>query len=260
MKNLALIIFLSIIGLTSCRKVIDLQLNDSEAQFVLKGEVNAGDSIHTLSITKTISFNQDNVFPGVTGAFVVLSDDLGNSQTLNDLGDGKYATTNFPASTGRTYTFTVTTEGNTFTAQSNIPEIVPLLNIDFLPSSFFGDTGFVMIPKYLDPVGIKNFYLYYFYNKNNPKDNSGSIINDDAFSDGKVNQQPFFGNWSPNTGDTVIYMMYGIDQPVYEYYFSFAQNTSGNTGAPANPVSNWSGNALGYFTAQNVQALEVIVP
>ncbi len=253
MKKILFVGFLCSIGLFSCRKVIDLELKDSEPQFVLKGEVNAGDSVHTLLITKSVAFDQANVFPGVVGATVVLTDNLGNTETLVDMGNGEYKTTNFPAINGRSYTFTVTSEGKTFESTSTIPGLVTLTDLDFLPSNFFGDTGFIIIPKFLDPAGVKNSYLFYFYNASSPEDNSGFIISNDDFADGKLNQQPFFGNWSPKLGDTVVYNMWGIDEDVYKYYFSFEQNTSGNSGAPANPVSNWSNNALGYFTAQSPQ-------
>lgn len=260
MKKIFVITTLFLLGFTSCEKVIDLKLENSESQYVLKGEVNAGETVHTLSITKTIPFDEDNVFPGVTGANVVLTDNLGNTETLVDLGDGNYETTNYLAVEGRTYTFTIVVDGKTFESKSTIPLLVPLTGVEFLPTSFFGDTGFIMVPKFTDPAGIKNSYLFYFYNKNETKDNSGYIISNDDLADGQQNQQPFFGNWSPDSGDTVIYQMWGIDEKVYKYYFSFEQNTSGNSGAPANPVSNWSNNALGYFTAQNYQSIEVVAP
>lgn len=244
----------------SCRKVIDLELKESDPQIVLKGEVNAGDSVHTLSITKSVAFNQDNVFPGVPGAIVVLTDNLGNTETLTDLGGGQYNTVNFPAVEGRTYTFAITAEGETYESSSTIPVLVPLTDVDFIPSAFFGDTGFILVPKYLDPAGIKNSYLFYFYNVNDPDENSSFISANDDFADGQLNEQPFFGDYTPQAGDTIDYLMWGIDEDVFKYYFSFEQNTSGDSGAPANPVSNWSNNALGYFTAQNFQSIQVIAP
>ena len=259
MKKILFVGLFGSIGLFSCRKVIDLKLKDSEPQYVLKGEVNAGDSIHTLSITKSVAFDQANEFPGVTGAIVVLTDNLGNTETLVSVGDGNYETSNFMAVHGRSYTFSVSVDGKTFESTSTIPGLVTLTDLEFVPSNFFGDTGYIVTPKFLDPAGVKNSYLFYFFNASNPADNSGFIISNDDFSDGKVNQQPFFGDWSPKLGDTLVYKMWGIDENVYKYYFSFDQNTSGNSGAPANPVSNWSNNALGYFTAQSPQTFVKVV-
>ncbi|MDB0063157.1 DUF4249 domain-containing protein [Crocinitomicaceae bacterium] len=260
MNKVLILTALFLIGTVSCTKVIDLELKESDSQIVLKGEVNSGELIHSLSITKSIAFNQDNVFPGLTGATVTLTDNQGNSETLVDLGDGNYKTVNFLAAAGRTYTFNVVAEGETFVSSSTIPALVPLLGIDFIPSSFFGSTGNIIVPKFLDPAGIKNSYIFYYYNADSLDQNSGYIFANDNFADGQLNQQPFFGNWSPESGDSVIYEMYGIDTPVFVYYFSFEQNTSGNSGAPANPVSNWSNNALGYFTAQNFQSFSALVP
>ncbi len=52
MKNILFILLAAAVTLVSCRKVIDLDLKETDPQFVLKGEVNAGDSVHTLNITK----------------------------------------------------------------------------------------------------------------------------------------------------------------------------------------------------------------
>jgi hypothetical protein len=259
MKKIIVITSIIALALASCRKVIDLKLNNSEAQYVLKGEVNEGEIVHTLTITKTVAFDEDNVFPGVSGANVVLSDDQGNSETLVDLGNGNYETVNFLGVEGRIYTFSVTVDGKSFESKSTIPVIVPLTGLEFIPVSFFGQTGYAIVPKFLDQAGVKNSYLFYYYKKDSVDVNSGYIISNDDFADGKLNEQPFFGDYGPSLGDTVIYKMWGIDENVYKYYFSFDQNTSGNSGAPANPVSNWTNNALGYFTAQNFQSLEVVV-
>ncbi len=244
----------------SCTKVIDLDLKESGAQIVLRADVTEGEMVHTLSITKSVGFDEDNVFPGVVGANVTLSDDQGNVTTLVDVGGGNYETTNYLAEAGRTYTYTVIAEGQTYESSCKIADIVPLTDVAFLPSNFFGDTGFIMVPKFVDPAGIKNSYLFYFYNANDPEENSDFIISNDDFADGQLNEQPFFGDYTPQAGDTVNYQMYGIDEAVYTYFFSFEQNTSGNSGAPANPVSNWSNNALGYFSAHNFQEIQVIAP
>lgn len=260
MKKLIIFSFLFSLTLFSCRKVIDLELKDSEPQYVIKGVVSAGDSVHTVRITQSVAFDQSNVFPDVTGAVVVLKDNLGNTETLTDLGNGNYATVNFPAVAGRIYTLTVTVAGKNFEAVSTIPGDVTLLDLDFLPSNFFGDTGNIIVPKFNDPGGVRNYYLFNFYNLNDPLESSGNIISSDDFSDGQLNQQPFFGAYSPDSGDSVVYQMWGIDEKIYKYYFSFDQNTNGNSGAPANPVTNWNNGALGYFSAQNPSVLMKVAP
>ena len=65
------------------------------------------------------------------------------------------------------------------------------------------------------------------------------------------------------SGDTVTWIeMLGIDEAVYKYWYSLHFN-GGDGGIlllPANPVTNVSGGALGYFSAQTIDRKSVIVP
>jgi hypothetical protein len=56
--------------------------------------------------------------------------------------------------------------------------------------------------------------------------------------------------------------MLGIDEAVYKYWYSlhFNGGDGGNIATPANPVTNISGGALGYFSAQTVDRKTVIAP
>jgi hypothetical protein len=245
---------------SSCQKVIDLDLKSSETKYVLKGEVNSGDSTHTLSITTTISFDQKNDFPGVSGALVTLADNLGNSTVMIDLGSGNYVAQNFMAYDGRTYTMKVEVVDGLFESTVTIPYLVPLLGALPLPSSFFGVEGNLIVPGFQDPAEYINFYRFRFFEKDSLQNDSGDIISDDVITNGQINQQPFIGNYFPLSGDTVIYRMYGIPKSVYTFYFSKQTNTNSGSGSPANPISNWSGDVLGYFTAHNFQEIELIIP
>ena len=51
-----------------------------------------------------------------------------------------------------------------------------------------------------------------------------------------------------------------IDEKVYNYWFSLSQNVNDATAAPANPVTNLSNGALGYFSAFSRSSVEGIVP
>jgi|TARA_R110000737_G_scaffold225069_1_gene239904 hypothetical protein len=259
-KNILLFAIFALI-FTSCQKVIDLKLKSSETKYVLKGEVVAGDSTHYLSITTTIPFDQPNAFPGVSGAIVTLSDDLGNSTAMVDAGQGDYFAYNFLAVEGRTYTMTVVIEGETIESTCTMPFTVPLFGAVALPSSFFGLEGNLIVPGFQDPAEYVNYYRFRYFEKDSMDINdSGDIISDDGVSNGQINQQPFIGGYFPLSGDTVIYRMYGIPESVYTFYFSKQTNTNSGSGSPANPISNWSGDVLGYFTAHNVQEIELVIP
>jgi hypothetical protein len=64
------------------------------------------------------------------------------------------------------------------------------------------------------------------------------------------------------SGDTLEVKMYCVDKNIYNYFFSLGQitgNNSFNSASPANPNSNLSNGALGYFSAHTVARQKLLV-
>ncbi len=249
------LLFISAI-FTSCEKVIDVDLNDSKPQLVMEAIIRNGEKC-TLSITKTINFNQSNNFPVVDGAVVTLSDDAGNAENLQNTGNGQYISTTITGNIGRTYTLQINVDGNTFKAISSLPNQVNLDSVFVDSLSFLGGTTYTVTPQFVDPIGVLNFYRFKTF-VNNEADKT-IFIDDDVFSDGRTVTRPLFGELEIQPGDSIKVQMMCIDNPVYLYFFSLAQVQDGSTGAPANPVSNFTGGCLGYFSAQTIQERTIFV-
>ncbi len=268
MKNSLKISFLfAILTLVSCQKVIDIDLKDSEPVYVIEGEVNEGDSLHAIYITKSVKFGSNNTFPNVSGAIVIIADDLGNSEVLKEEKAGKYVSSEFKIKgmVGRTYSLKVLVNGKTFESTSRIPTKVNLEDISFTPNNFEGNNAKSPVPVRYDPQDIQNNYLFDLYILRS-KDNlgwvrdSGIILLDDVYSNGVKTQQPIFGSirfFSP--GDSIKMTMKCIDRNVYKYFYSLSLNGPNGAATPANPVSNISGGCLGYFSAQTKQTLVKLV-
>lgn len=251
---------------SSCTKIITLDLKNSDPLYVIEGEVNKGELIHSVNITKSVKFSEVNNFPTVSGALVVLSDNAGNSVVLSEVSPGKYSSSSILGVEGRTYTLSVKINGQEFIATSTIPKQVNLDYLYFLEGGFGGAGEKVPVPIRQDPAGIANFYRFNM-SVSRFKDNKGwlndstILIQDDAFSDGLISQQPLFGSlgfFMPN--DTCKLTMMCVDKNVYKYFYSLSLNSPNGAATPANPVSNFSGGCLGYFTAQTKQTVTVIVP
>ncbi|MCT4562348.1 MAG: DUF4249 domain-containing protein [Crocinitomicaceae bacterium] len=249
-----------IVALQACQKEIDLQLKDADPQYVIRAEVLANDSVHTVVVTKSVRFDQSNEFPTVSGAEIVLSDNFGNSTTLLEVAPGEYKTVDFKAFEGREYTVVVKHEGNTFTAKCPMPFQVQLDSLAYIPNEFFGETGFLIVPLYQDPADVTNFYSFKYRNFHFPELETGLILRDDEVTNGQVSQQPLFEGFTVDSGDTIVLEMANISNVMYKYYFSKEANLNPNSGAPANPVTNWDNNALGYFTARTLSRSTVIIP
>jgi hypothetical protein len=249
------ILLLSSLLITSCTKVIDVDLNSQDPKFVIEGFVTLGETTHRISITKTLNIDESSEYPTVNNATVLLSDDLGNSQNMVLVGPGIYEATGFTVAEGRTYTLTVSVDSEVFIASEKMSETVILDTLQTFPFSFGPTTVNAIVPVRTDPAGIKNFYQFHLIDNDTLK--SGIYIQSDQYNDGNVMMEPIFAE-GIDSGDTVNVEMFGISEVVYDYFFTLLQNDQGAT--PANPSSNFSGGALGYFSVRTKQSKEIIIP
>lgn len=243
---------------SSCQKVIDIDLNSKDPKIVIEANISDEPGPYFVYISQSVNFSEENSFPNVSGAAVTLADDLGNTETLTEVNPGMYQTSAMQGTPGHTYTLTVTANGNTYTASSTIP---PHINLDTLvveSGSSFGGTAYYVIPKWQDPAGTGNYYRCIEYV--NQERIAGSFLFDDAFSDGLVNGQPLLDFTTELVpGDNVLVEFQCVDKATYQYFYSMSQTANNQTAAPANPVTNWSNGALGYFSAHTVSRKTAIV-
>lgn len=262
MKNyfvISIVVLIAIFSQTSCEKVIDLDLNSEDPKYVIEGIVNKDSLVQTVKITRTLNFDESNNFPSVDNAIVTITDNLGNSTTLDLVSPGVYQTSNYPGVEGRTYTISVSVDGKTFSSSSTMPNQVPLDSISIEEFSFGPQSAYFLVPNRLDPSGIRNYYNFNLYNKNGTIKYDGIYLQDDQFNDGIVTLQPIFGG-EYLYGDTAVLEMMCVDPNIYKYFYTLSVNSGGTSGAvPANPDSNFGKQCLGYFSAQTIQRKSVIV-
>ncbi len=239
-----------------CEKVIDVDLNSNNPQFVIEGTIVKDDTIQRVRITKTLNFDEVTSFPGVDNATLTVIDNLGNSGVFLSVGNGEYVLPNYPGIEGRTYTLSVDIEGNQFQASSTMPTFVPIDSLLVSIFPFGQDTFRTVVPARFDPAGIKNYYQFHLFDSGVYQ--SGVYLQDDQFSDGNYDVQPLFGE-SFEPGDLVTVEMFCIDKPVWSYFNQLSVNTNGSGATPANPTSNFSGGCLGYFSARTKSVKSVMI-
>jgi hypothetical protein len=240
--------------LVSCQKVIKIKLNEKDQKIVIEGNFIAGETTSSVTVTKTLNFDQVGPYPTIDNAVVTVTDNLGNAQVLTFTGSGTYQTTAYPIMEGRTYTLTVTIAGSVYTASSTVPSMVEIDTLKVLQFAFGPDTMNAVVPVRTDPAGVRNFYQFNLYQ--NSERITGIYLQSDDFVDGIVSEEPVFGG-EYESGDTAEVEMFCIDEPVYNYFFGLLQN---QTATPANPTSNFSGGCLGYFSAKTKHTATVIIP
>lgn len=249
--------------ISSCKKVIPLDLKTSDKRIVIEGGINDASSINTITLTKNINFNESNVFPNVTGAIVKISDNAGHSETLTETSAGVYQTFSMPGVQGRTYFLSVEAEGKIYSAQSTMPYKVNFDTLSVTKAEGFlgGDSLYAIKPFYQDPAGIKNYYRFVRYINNTRT--KGSVSENDFFYDGLYHSEPLddegfeLKSTDLKRNDTLTIEMQCVDEAVNLYFVSKLQTAGGASGAPANPRSNIVGGALGYFSAYTKQTRKV---
>jgi Domain of unknown function (DUF4249) len=257
----SLILLIAVLIFSGCKKVIDVQLNNAAAQIVITGEVNNLPGPYTVTISKTVDYTANNIFPSVAGAFVSIAGN-GIVDTLTETSTGTYTTHSLKGQPGSSYSLYVAVEGKVYTAASVMPYQVPLDSIGF--STGRNSKTINAVAYFQDPPGIADYYEFIEYNHGKQfNNNRGWSVFDDRLSDGRYISNTLYDDSTDiKHGDTLSVKMKCTDQGVYNYLFTLSQITSSrgfSAPSPANPISNLSNNSLGYFSANTLQIKNVIV-
>lgn len=259
MKNLLPIILGAFIWV-SCQKVIDVELNAAAQKYVIEGGIN-NISTPQIKITNTKKFSDNNAFESVANAFVTISDNVGNVDTLKHVKDGIYQSGALIGVPGRIYSLIVKIENVSYSSTLQMPSLVNMDSLYFSDFTGFGDTIKMANVQYRDPVGEKNYYR--FVATFNKVVHEGITIGDDQLNNGKAVRRPInYRNrdLEPKKGDSLTIEMQCIDKDVYNYFFTLNQTIRQTSAAPTNPNSNITGGALGYFSSYTIQKRSIVFP
>ena len=270
MKNFIKIhiaIVLVCLAFTSCQKVIDIEVNSSASQLVIEGNITNIRGTQYVDISRSVAYTETNNYPGVTGADVQVTDNLGNTYKFSEMQRGHYAFGPLRGQTGRIYTLTVKVDNNTYTATSVMPAAVPVDSLSLSKVTFGSTERKLIAVNYTDPKGIANQYRYIL--RINGKGANRIYVEDDRLTDGNVIKEelyPYDNNDETEdvkSGDLASVEVQCIDKNIFNYWFTLrSQRRGGPNGGttPGNPPSNLSNNALGYFSAHTYQTLDIVIP
>jgi len=249
----------SILLVASCTKVIHVNLNSSNPQYVVEGEVTNAPGPYQIHITRSVDFSQDNNFPAVTNALVVLTDHVSKADTLTQDSPGYYNTHTLQGIPGHTYQLIILVDGNILQSSSQMPQPVPFDSLFVVNEANIGKPKPRPHALFRDPVGTGNYYNFVLY-KNHIRQ-KGLVFASDAINDGLQVDETLRGYDSLSSGDLISVDMQSINQPIYDYYYSLRQTIEQNSATPANPITNIQGsNVLGYFSANCSQVRSLTIP
>ena len=253
----------------SCQKVISVDLNNANPQMVTEAIVTDQPGPYTVSLsTSGDYFTPSLYFPPVTHAFVTITDNLGVTDTLKEVLPGSYHTSVLHGGPGRTYNLRVVAEGKEYDAISTMPPRVPIDTLVALHArESDGDQIYNLYVIFKDPPAPGNYYRmnlrvsvpispdsidgrrYHLYNDKLTNGNEAAV---------KIRMRNHF-----QPGDTVWVDLLSIDKASYDYFNTLnnvlTSDRSPTSLAPANPNSNLTNGALGYFAAFSVDSKMIVL-
>ena len=258
--------FLILIGLmiASCEKVIDIDLNDSNPNIVVESELFNGVQDFQVKLSYTSSFFDEEAQQLVDDAIVTIREEAGSEVLLEYLEDGLYEAKDYEARDGETYTLSIDLDGINYSSTAAMPPSVTLDSLeqrDPPPGPFNDGEGKIIFLHWNDNSDQENFYrVLYTLNDTIRRTREDVFIFDDGFVNGNKTEIPLFVRlFEP--GDTVDVQFLSIDPKAYDYLLTL-NTIIGNgqpSAAPANPNSNFTNGALGYFAVYNGDNGQIII-
>src|SRR5882757_7125723 len=144
--------------MTACQQVVDLKLNNTSAQLIIEGSVNNGPGPYQVTITKSIDFYQDNTYPTISGAMVIIADSTAAvTDTLSEIAQGVYQTHFIAGYPGHTYKLKTIVAVKVYSSTSTMPQPVSLdsVTFDYATKKVIRATA-----DFQDPIGVVNFYKF----------------------------------------------------------------------------------------------------
>ncbi|MDA3616397.1 DUF4249 domain-containing protein [Polluticaenibacter yanchengensis] len=252
---------------TACQKVIDIDLKDTPKKMVIEAVVTDIAGQAKVLITQTKNYNESNTPDYLPGGKVSISDNEGNTVVFSETATGRFEAPALVGQASKTYTLKVEINNQTYTSSVKMPEKVVLDDAYITEEFLFGENRKMTTVDYQDPPGVGNFYRCVQF-INGKKDNT-IYINSDDYTDGRYMKDKLFyiadedkGQEVIKSGDEIKVEFMSLEKSVYKYWFSLDMGATGENQAatPANPVSNITNGALGYFSVHPYQSKTFIVP
>jgi hypothetical protein len=255
--------------LSACEKVVSIDLNKAAPHLVIDGIVTDQQGPYTVTLSLSGSYFEPSLyFPPVSNALVIVTDDLGQRDTLKEVTSGTYLSTKLQGIAGRTYSLSVISDGKEYDGSSSMPQKVLIDSLYAVPrTGFGGESGFDIYVMFHDPPELGNYYRV--------NARSSALIPADSidgrryrlFSDKLTNgnemAERIRAGRNVNPGDTITVELLSIDKAAYDYYSTLRDILSSDRSAtslsPANPITNLSNGPLGYFAAFTVDTKRIVL-
>ncbi len=255
----------------ACQEEAKLKLENANPQVVIEGIITDNAGPYVVKVSETLNYFDEADENGVSGAQVVISDNEGFSEVLEETISGNYQTVNLQGKVGNAYTLSVNYNGNEYQSTATImePPIFDSLTYRFVEETPLKDEGYYLYFYGKTPKPEINYYRWLVY-KNGTLFNTDPedfLLASDEFVTEQLSDLEFPFAFQPD--DTVRLEMYGLERPMFDYYNELLNILFNDGGLfsppPVNPVSNIrnvtnpENPPLGYFQVSSMVWEEVVI-
>ncbi|HCX99168.1 MAG TPA: hypothetical protein DG754_03425 [Bacteroidales bacterium] len=272
--KLLILIFFTL-SIVSCTERIDIDLDSTYTRCVIYGEFTTDTTSHWISITRTGDYFKNEPPSPVSGAVVTIGDNE-NSHSLTEDAENPgnyYTNSDVYGVVGKVYTLFVDgvdllNDGNLKSYEAS-SEIMPVASPDSIEVIY---KNFWFVNVYAqDPLETEDFYKFLVYQNGVLHSDSLQkiqVIDDVLFNGNYTNGiSIYFVNPDSedtfNAGDTITVEFCGITKDYFKYLIELQASARPSVplfgGAPANPRTNLSNGAIGYFAAYSVSRASTVI-
>ncbi|MBK7871277.1 MAG: DUF4249 domain-containing protein [Saprospiraceae bacterium] len=273
MKNIILLISLLALFITSCQDVVNLDLPEGDVLLVVDGWITNQEGEKRVLLTNTANYFDNKETPKVSGALVILYNETGVVDTLNEKEAGVYITEHV-GKIGSTYHIYIKTkEGEEYESQPELLQFVPEIDsiyAEFKEESIFEDEGYYVKIDTYEPQGVGNYYRWRQFVNNEYKSEPFDLL---YASDEFVDGNPIIGyelNFDPlEIGDHYRVQQMSISRAAYDFLFLLEQQTAFVGSLFDTPPATIKGNifrvdepkvkVLGFFGASAVAEATIVI-
>lgn len=272
MKKIILtLLVLTAFVFTSCEEVINVDVTTAPPRLAVEAAINwqkgSTGQEQKIKLTSTTGFFEKTI-PPVSGALVFVKN---SSNTVFNFietdNTGIYICSDFAPELNETYTLTIISDGQTYTATEKMYSVAPITKLVQDNNGGFTGKDIAVKAFFQDPANETNYYLYRYDYKTQVKSNL--YADEDTFFNGNE----FFSitqNDSLKVGEKIGITHFGISKNYYNY-INIVINLAGQSGGGPfqSPPSTIRGNVtnttnpanypLGYFSVSEIDSKEYTI-
>jgi hypothetical protein len=275
MKNGSIILLL-LVTLAGCDVPIELDLQQTPPQVTIEALLTDKPDQPFVRVTLSADFYSEDGAAGVQDAVVTLKDDIGQSVAFyhyegsNTDSLGYYLPPEgFAGQIGRIYTLTVIAEGKTFEATDSLKYVTSIDSLAYRPNIYAvqdppSDGKIYELLIYAkEPQETKDYYLVKYYRNDSLTygwETEVYVLDDYGVGE-SINGVPS-AIWY-DIGDKAEIEMYSLTRQGFLFYNDLViiMNSDGGmfSPPPANPRTNFSNGALGFFQVSGVSSRTIVL-